>query len=224
MKTFIIVRTASVRLPKKCLLPFGECQTVLEHVIKRCKTFNFEPVICTTLHPSDDILEEIAEDEKVKIYRGVIDNVEARLIGCARKFKAAAFHALDCDDPFFCPEEIYRSTKTMLLRGLHKLGPTQSSTEYALGMMGTSYALGFEGEDILGESAHVYRKWRLTLDYQEDYWLLATLARHHGYNASRWIIDEQAGSPLTVINQFRMKEWKEKQCRETNSLNIAETN
>lgn len=224
MKTFIIVRTASTRLPKKCLLPLGNCQTVLQHVIMRCKTFDLEPVVCTTTAESDSVIHDIATDEGIKCFRGPLNNVEMRLMMCAKWCRTKTFHALDCDDPYFCPEEIRRSMAEMQAKSLGILRPTLSSTEYALGMMGSSYDLYAEGGDILSETPHVYRKWRLTLDYQEDYWLLATLARHHGFTPSRWIIDEQAGAPLQMINQFRMKEWKEKQCREILTANTMATN
>ena len=43
----ITVRTSSTRLPKKCLLSFGE-YNVINHVINRCKYFKIEPIVCTS--------------------------------------------------------------------------------------------------------------------------------------------------------------------------------
>ena len=57
----ITVRTFSSRLPNKCLLPFGEKINVIQHIIKRCKKFNIEPILCTTIDERDDILQTIAQ-------------------------------------------------------------------------------------------------------------------------------------------------------------------
>ena len=57
----ITVRTSSSRLPNKCLLPFGDCSVVV-HVAKRAINFGIRPIICTSIDPSDDVLENIAKD------------------------------------------------------------------------------------------------------------------------------------------------------------------
>ena len=65
---FITVRTAASRLPQKCLLPFGD-YNVIEHIIHRTKHYQLEPIICTSIDSSDNILEEIIEqkvDNQVK--------------------------------------------------------------------------------------------------------------------------------------------------------------
>ena len=71
--SFITVRTKSKRLPQKCLLPFGDCN-VIEHIIHRTNHYQLEPIICTSTDPSDDILEEIACKENVKVFRGSLIN------------------------------------------------------------------------------------------------------------------------------------------------------
>jgi len=70
---FITGRTTSTRLPRKCLLPFGKWN-VIEHIINRAKHYDLEPIICTSTDPSDDILEEIAYKEDVKVFRGSLIN------------------------------------------------------------------------------------------------------------------------------------------------------
>ena len=54
---------------------------------------------------------------------------------------------------------------------------------------------------------------RLTLDYEEDYWLLATVQRIVGSLAPRKEIDElfRKNPDLYKINWFRNQEWKKKQ-------------
>jgi len=69
----VTVRTKSSRLPEKCLLPFGN-QCVLEHVIERCKLYKLEPIICTSIDPSDDRIVDIAKKYKVNYFRGSVVN------------------------------------------------------------------------------------------------------------------------------------------------------
>ena len=57
---FITVRTASSRLPQKCLLSIRG-KRVIEHVIDRAKLINglASVVVCTSMEPEDDVLEVI---------------------------------------------------------------------------------------------------------------------------------------------------------------------
>ena len=96
---FITVRTGSPRLPKKCLLPFGE-GNVLEHVIRRAIHFGFDPIVCTTTLPEDDIIEEIAQKEPCNYYRGSVD-ISERYKGVCLEFDIDSFYAIDADDLFF---------------------------------------------------------------------------------------------------------------------------
>jgi len=58
---------------------------------------------------------------------------------------------------------------------------------------------------------------RLTLDYEEDYWLLVTIVRILGNSASRKDIDKLfASNPnLSEINLFRNAAWKAAQISKT---------
>ena len=109
---FITVRTASSRLPKKCLLPFGE-GNVLEHVIRRTVYYKLEPVVCTTTEASDDIIEKISRDEGVRCFRGSTVNKLKRWLDCTSYFDISAFHTIDADDPFFDGEQVKKSFKLL---------------------------------------------------------------------------------------------------------------
>ena len=61
----ITVRSQSIRLPEKCFLPLGKDSNVLEHVIRRAKYFEINPVVCTTTEVLDDRVIEIAKKEAV---------------------------------------------------------------------------------------------------------------------------------------------------------------
>ena len=76
---FVTVRTSSTRLPAKCLLPFGD-GNVLEHVIRRARAFGIEPIVCTSIDSSDDLIEKIAGTEGVCCFRGSLSKNTAQLI------------------------------------------------------------------------------------------------------------------------------------------------
>lgn len=231
---FITVRTSSTRLPGKCLLPFGECN-VIEHVIRRARHFGFDPVVCTSADPSDDLLEAIAASERAKCFRGALSNKLKRWADCADHFGARLFHTIDADDPFFDGAEMRRSFELCESGALDMVCPTESSSA---GAASVGYTLtadivrrACEGlaEDtdtemmwyylekvpglrkvVLPEGSKRPQKLRLTLDYQEDYWLLESVRRMTGNLAPRSVIDElfNRNPDLYLVNWFRNEEWK----------------
>jgi spore coat polysaccharide biosynthesis protein SpsF (cytidylyltransferase family) len=66
---------------------------------------------------------------------------------------------------------------------------------------------------ILPESRPKISDIRLTLDYEEDYWLLSSVARILGNSASRDEVDKLfLNNPdLAKVNFFRNEEWKKAQ-------------
>ena len=56
-------------------------------------------------------------------------------------------------------------------------------------------------------------KMRLTLDYEEDYWLLESVRRILGNNCNRKEVDELFNNnpDLYKVNWFRNEEWKKVQ-------------
>ena len=105
----ITVRSASTRLPKKCLLSFGKNLNVLEHIINRSKFFKINPIICTSIDKSDDIIEDIAIKKNVKVFRGSLKNKLKRWADCCDKFNIKNFHTIDVDDPFFDGDQMKES-------------------------------------------------------------------------------------------------------------------
>ena len=97
---FITVRSSSTRLPEKCFLPFGE-GSVLEHIIKRVRHYDLDPIICTTIEKSDDPIVELAKKCNVKFFRGPVANKLLRWSQCCEHFDLESFHSVDADDPFF---------------------------------------------------------------------------------------------------------------------------
>ena len=76
----IAVRMKSTRLPKKAL-KMVEDQTVTEHLIDRMKSCRKadKVILCTSTHPDDKVLLEIAEKKGIPAIAGSED--EARVAG-----------------------------------------------------------------------------------------------------------------------------------------------
>lgn len=106
---FISVRTSSSRLNNKCLLNFGSFNTLIEFIINRCSNYKIEPIICTSTDKSDDIIESIANKNKVKVFRGSLENKINRWSDCANYYEVEKFHTIDADDPFFDGERMKES-------------------------------------------------------------------------------------------------------------------
>jgi spore coat polysaccharide biosynthesis protein SpsF len=234
---FVTVRTSSTRLPQKCLLPFGE-STVLSHIIRRAISYGIEPIVCTSTAQEDDIIEEIASKEKVRCFRGSLDNKLQRWLDCAIHFNIDAFHTIDADDPFFDGDEMKSSMKILQEDGLDMVCPTESSSA---GGASVGYSLttdivkrvckGLDKDTdtemmwyymekvsdlktkILPETRENISNMRLTLDYEEDYWLLDSVRRMLGNLTDRGKVDRLflSNPDIYKINWFRNEEWKSKQ-------------
>ena len=230
----ISVRSSSSRLPNKCFLPFGE-GSVLEHVIKRSKYYGLNPIVCTTTESSDDAIVDLANKHNVRFYRGPVENKLLRWSQCCEYFDLDSFHSVDADDPFFDGVEVKSSMKMLEEEGLDMVYPTKSSSAggasvgYSLTADIVKRACGDLSEDtdtemmwyymekisnlksrVLPEICKNAPKMRLTLDYEEDYWLLETLRKILGNLAERDEINQLflANPDLHKINWFRNEEWK----------------
>ena len=187
------------------------------------------------LDPSDDLIEELALREGVKCFRGSLINKLKRWADCAVHFNLKAFHTVDADDPFFDGDEMKKSFKLLLDHNLDVVSPTIESSNggasvgYSLTTQIVNKAILNLDTDtdtemmwfylekvhgirmaILPESRRQISGIRLTLDYEEDYWLLASIARILGNSASRDAVNQLfLNNPdLTKVNFFRNEEWK----------------
>ena len=231
---FVTVRTSSKRLPNKCLLRFGEC-TVIEHIIRRALKYNISPIICTSTDKSDDIFEKIALNEGVRIFRGSLVNKLKRWDNCADHFNIKSFHTIDADDPFFDGDEMISSMKILVESDLDLVYPSKISSDgggsvgYSIKSELIKKAMVNISDDTdtemmwffleklqnikaiqMASNPFTPEKIRLTLDYEEDYWLLESVCRMLGNYAPRRKIDElfKTNPDLYKINWFRNSEWK----------------
>ena len=233
----ITVRTSSSRLPKKCLLPFGE-NNVLTHIINRTKFYNIEPIICTSIDESDDVIESIAKTENVKYFRGDLINKLKRWSDCVNHFKIEQFHTIDADDPFFDGIEMEQSMNLLKQEKADVITTTKTSASGAASV-GYSFSSKFinqasslfpgnidtemvwnfldkvEGAKkiTLPETKDQNLNMRLTLDYEEDYWLLSSLNRILGRNITRDKVEDffKKNPEFYLINWFRGDDYLENQ-------------
>ena len=234
----ITVRSTSSRLPKKCFLPFGENMNVLQHIIRRAIHYEIEPIVCTSVDPSDDAIETLAKKEGVKFFRGSLVNKLQRWADCAKHFELNAFHTVDADDPFFDGKEMHRSFKLLIKENLDVVCPTKESSE---GDASVGYSIKTETVmsacSNIADNADTEMIWfyldkikglkkidlssnlnsklklRLTLDYQEDYWLLESVRKIIGNYSTREELNHlfENNPDLYLINYFRNQEWKSAQ-------------
>ena len=100
----IQVRSASTRLPGKCMLKiFGK--TILEHIILRVSGAKKVQKICvaTTQNQEDDIIERIVRKYNVAVYRGSESDVLDRFYQAAKLLQADIICRITADDPFKDP-------------------------------------------------------------------------------------------------------------------------
>ena len=232
----ITVRSQSTRLPEKCFLPFGDCN-VLEHVIRRAKYYDINPIVCTTVETADDRIIEIAKNEKVRFFRGSVKDKLLRWRDACRENKIDKFVSIDADDPFFDGQLSYQSIKLLDQSfDLVKHPIQQPKNGYYEGCVGYSISLEIiEKACELKNTEDTEMMWkfienvkdvricyldvenydiefplRLTLDYKEDYWLMCSILKMLSKFPERKEILElfKANPDLYKVNWFRNDDYK----------------
>ena len=155
-----------------------------------------------------------------------------RWLDCAEHFNVNAFHTIDADDPY--DEEMITSLDLLRSKDCDVVCPTESSSaEASVGYSLTTAIIKKALENLdadtdtemmwyylekvgqikminLPETTNNSSKVRLTLDYEEDYWLLASIVRILGDNPlENEVMQLLLKNPdLAKINLFRNDEWK----------------
>lgn len=82
MKKVLLIlqsRQSSSRLPNKCILPIKK-KPLIEIIINRIKSSKYDLVVATSTDHSDDLLCNILEKIKIKIFRGSLLDVKKRIL------------------------------------------------------------------------------------------------------------------------------------------------
>ncbi len=108
-KSVILIqaRMSSTRLPGKALAPI-EGKPLITHLIERLRTVQVAApiIVCTSTHPDDHVLTEIADQEGVKSFTGSEDDVLDRFVQAARDESADLVVRVTGDNPLTDPEAI----------------------------------------------------------------------------------------------------------------------
>lgn len=191
----IAVRMHSTRLQRKALLPLAG-RPAIEHLIDRLKLAKSPAsvVLCTSTHPADEILIEVAKKRGIRWFRGSEDDVMKRFLDAASQEGADVVVRVTGDDLLVDPAFLDRAVAYHLsknadytaypglpkgmetevisvsaLRRAHELAEDPSFTEYM------TYYLRrpdvFRVSEMPVEEGY-RRPFRLTLDTPEDYRLL----------------------------------------------------
>ncbi len=189
---FVSARMKSKRLPRKVLLDI-KGKAAIEHLIDRAKLPKLTEmvVLCTSTHPDDAVLADVASRNNIECFRGSEDDKLDRYLYAAEKYGLDYVVIMDGDNIFLDPEivdgmiELYNRTKadyitcTGLPVGAYPHGlsykaiqrvcqiKAESDTEVWGGYF-TDTGL-FKVEDLEVDEELRHPEIRLTMDYQEDY-------------------------------------------------------
>ena len=102
---FVSVRTKSRRLPRKVLLDI-KGKTAIEHQIDRAKLPKLPDmvVMCTSTHPDDDVLADIARQNHIECFRGSEDDKLDRYLNAALQYGLDYMVIMDGDNVFLEPD------------------------------------------------------------------------------------------------------------------------
>lgn len=191
---FITIRMDSSRLPAKTMRTILG-KTVLEHIVQRAKLARGfdEIVVCTTEREVDNQIVELADRLNVKTFRGSLEDKLERWNGAANSYNIDYIVTFDGDDLFCEPELLALGAKQIqagkydfieapkglicgaftyafTARALSKVCEIKGSTDTEMmwtyfkdtGLFKTGYLEGVE-------DVYFSDKYRLTLDYPEDF-------------------------------------------------------
>ena len=103
MAIIIYARLNSKRLPKKVMQKILS-KPMLIHILDRIKKnskFNLPIVVATSKNKTDDEIEDICKKEKIKLFRGDLNNVYKRSLDCFKKLNIESFIRVCADRPLF---------------------------------------------------------------------------------------------------------------------------
>lgn len=200
----IQARTGSTRLPGKILKPLGTSD-VLSYVTKRCHQILgvSKVIVATSTLPQDDAVVNWCEMNDVLVCRGSEEDVLARYVECAEKYKPDYVMRVTADCPFVDYElaselvsfinkshvdivdlkgEMPRGLAVEIisfeaLKRIDKIGQEPRHREHV-----TYYAYEYPDEfsriqfDV--PKSRLYPEFRITLDTEEDYKVMQEIANY----------------------------------------------
>jgi spore coat polysaccharide biosynthesis protein SpsF (cytidylyltransferase family) len=209
----VAVRVKSSRLKRKALLDLNGKPLILHLLLRLKKSKKLDDVIlCTSTHPNDRVLLEIAKENGFKSFAGSEDDVMDRFIYAGEEENADIIVRITGDNPLTDPEIIDQMIKSHInsnadytrmdglpigitaeviafkaLKKAFQLAEDSRHSEYMTYYF-TEYPEIFK-LNILQAPENINRPhYRLTVDYSEDYELLQKIFNH--FNQSDFLIDD----------------------------------
>lgn len=194
-------RMKSTRLPKKLTLKIRD-REIIRWMIDRLKLNKSidDIIICTSTNPQDDILEKIAKEEDIKVFRGSEEDVIQRLHDASRYYNLDYALNITADCPLVSIEYIskiideYKKYSHDFIRcldlphGFFSYGLKVSAMEkvceikkgYDTEVWGRYFTDSglFSVKDLDIPNELIRKSYRLTLDYPEDFELFEKLFDH----------------------------------------------
>lgn len=197
----------------------------------------------TSNEAEDNLLEQVATNRGVQVFRGSLKNKLDRWLQGFETFGISRAHLIDVDDPFFSRARIRQSLK--LLEGqvvavlpskISDRGEASEGTSIelsALRMIASSpnFSVSQDFDVVPWRSllpsnailrmtgAHDFPRFRLTLDYDEDYKLLRQLAETFGPLARRQLLEKHL---LANPSQIEMNFFRNEQFLKNKQLFLSE--
>lgn len=209
----IAVRMSSTRLPGKALIEL-EGRTTVEHLIDRLKGARVPKaiVLCTSTHPDDRVLLDMAERNGIKAFAGSEDDVMDRFLRAGEREGAEivvrvtgddilidpvhldklVFHLFEKNADYACMTGLPKGTECEVisyqaLRTAHERAFDSRWTEYMTYYLKVPEL--FTVADMPVEERYT-RKFRLTLDYAEDLDVLRAVFRNLYRKGEVFSLDE----------------------------------
>ena len=116
----IIARTVSTRLPLKVLRDLYPRMSMLDFLVQNIKASAVcdEIYLCTSKEPVDDVMEDVALRNDIKVYRGSPDEITERLIAVGEREDADVLIRITGDNPFTASELIEKQLNFLISRNL----------------------------------------------------------------------------------------------------------
>ena len=109
----IQARTDSSRLPNK-VLELIDSESVLWHVINRCKKTPYLVIVSTTNREIDEPIIEICKKHSVDYFRGSSEDVLDRFYQCSKNFDLTNIVRLSGDSPLIDPDLVKKCFKLFI--------------------------------------------------------------------------------------------------------------
>lgn len=225
-------------MPRKVLIDLNG-KAVIDQLIERVKRAKLVDlfVLCTSANPADDALVEVAERNRISIFRGHEEDVLVRYRDACRYFGIVFFAVTWGDEPLCDPgyvdkvldTGIRESADYVYIEGLPTGTFAHGVRSIALEKVCENKADEFtevwgryfmdnpaiRRVKIVAKPRHRRHDIRLTLDYPEDLILLRTIYEKLGSNGRYFDLDEiigflDANPEIRLINIHRETEYLER--------------